>query len=152
MSIPANSGTAGTAAAAALLDAAVLIEQAGIGGLYVSCYEDHVTICAGTAMGDTRSRAAVVAALGERAGAARCRQRDSSASHAAFLGATGRAGSTLIDITTPLTVRTVPGGTLAAGPDGQHAVIGAGQPLPAGWRWVTDLDDEPGSQQQEEVA
>ena len=50
----------------------------------------------------------------------------------------------MVEVTTPLAVRLVPGGTLAAGPDGQQAVIAAGQPPPPGWRWVTELDDQPG--------
>jgi hypothetical protein len=143
MSIPVISVASATAAA--LLDAAVLIEQSGTGGLYVTCCEDRVTIWAGTRTGDAGERAAVVAALGKLAGAARCRQRDSlSGSPAAWLEATGQAGSTVIEITTQLTVRMVPGGALAAGPGGQQAVIAAGQQLPAGWRWVTDLESQPG--------
>ena len=55
-----------------------------------------------------------------------------------------KAGGTVVEVTTTLTVRAVPGGTLAAGPGGQRAVVAAGQPPPPGWRWVTDLDDDPG--------
>jgi hypothetical protein len=144
MSIPVISGAAVTAAA--LLEAAALIEQAGTSGLYVTCYQGRVTLYAGPRTGDARQRAAVVAALGELAGAARCEQRDSSdPGPAAWLEATGQAGSTVIEITTPLAVREVPGGgTLAAGPGGQQAVIAAGQQPPPGWRWVTDLDQDPG--------
>lgn len=143
MSIPVVSEAA--AMAAALLDAAALIEQAGIGGLYLTCYRDRVSILAGDRAEGAGSRAAVVAALGELAGA-RCRQRDVSLASgpAARLEAAGQAGSTTIEIFTVLTVRTVPGGTLATGPDGQRAVIAAGQQPPPGWRWVTDLDDQPG--------
>jgi len=92
MSIPVTSGAAATAAA--LLDAAALIEQAGIGGLFVTCYEDRVSICAGARVGDTRSRAAVVAALAGLAGAASGRRCDAtSGSPAAWLQATGRVSS-----------------------------------------------------------
>ena len=140
------SGAAVTAAA--LLDAAALIEQSGIGGLHVTCRDDQIGICASTLIGDVAARAAMVTALGELAGAAWCRQHDLSGPASAWLQATGQAGGTIIEITTPLAVRTVPGGTLAAGPDGQQAVIPAGQRLPARWRWVTDLD-EPGLQPQE---
>jgi hypothetical protein len=153
MSIPVISGAAVTAAA--LLDAAALIEQAGVGGLSVTCYQDRVSILAGTWMGDARSRAAVVAALGELAGAARCRQHDIAGEKpGAWLEAAGQAGGTVIEVTTPLAVRAVPGGTLAAGPGGQRAVIAAGQQFPAGWRWVTDLDEQPGGQpaRRQEVA
>ena len=69
MSIPVISVASATAAA--LLDAAVLIEQSGAGGLYVTCCEDRITIWAGARTGDAGERAAVVAALGKLAGAAR---------------------------------------------------------------------------------
>jgi hypothetical protein len=145
MSIPVLGGAA--AMAAALVDAAALIEESGVSGLTVSCYSDRVRILVGTSTGDARQRAAVVAALGELAGAARCRQADApGAEPAAWLDAAGRAGGTVIEVTTPLAVRAAPGGTLAAGPDGQQAVIAAGQQPPPGWRWVTELDDEPGSE------
>jgi hypothetical protein len=74
MSIPVVGGAA--AMAAALLDAAVLIEESGAAGLTVTCYPDHVSILVAASAGDARHRAAVVAALGELAGAARCRQAD----------------------------------------------------------------------------
>ena len=153
MSIPVVSDAA--ALAAALLDAAALIEEAGAAGLAVTCSCDRtrilVTSCAGTA----RHRAALVAALGELAGAARCRQCDIAGEPpAAWLEAAGRAGGTVVEVTTPLAVRAVPGGTLAAGPDGQQAVIAAGQQPPPGWRWVTELDDQPGNEagQRQEAA
>lgn len=144
MSIPVVSSDAAVMAAV-LLDTAALIEQSAASGLYVTCSQDRVTIWASSHAGDARQRAAVVAALGELAGAGRCRQRDSiSGSPAAWLEAAGQAGGTAVEITTALAVRTVPGGTLAAGPGGQQAVIARGQQPPPGWRWVTDLDDDPG--------
>jgi len=147
MSIPVLSGA--SAMAAALLDAAVLIEEAGAGGLAVTCYQDSTSILVSTSAGSARHRAGVVAALGELAGTARCRQADVTGGQpAAWLDAAGQAGSTVIAVTTPLAVRAVPGGTLAAGPDGQHAVIAAGQQPPPGWRWVTEPGDEPGSRQE----
>jgi|SRR5580698_3947073 hypothetical protein len=150
MTYPVTGGAAATAAA--LLDAAALIEQSGLSGLYVSCYEDRVTISASTSMGDACERAAALAMLSELAGAGPGRQRDSRSGHpAAWLSAAGHAGGTIIEITAHLAVRAVPGGTLAAGPDGQQSVIPAGQQLLAGWRWVTDLDG-PGAGQQQAVA
>jgi hypothetical protein len=134
----------GAAVTAALLDAAVLVEQAGVGGLTVTCYDGRACISVPRRCGDARSRAALVAALALRAGAAGCQRHDFAGEHgpAAWLEATGRAGATEIEITTHLDVTAVPGGALAMGPDGQQDVITAGQRLPDRWRWVTDLDDD----------
>lgn len=146
MSIPVLSGA--SAMAAALLDAAVLIEEAGAAGLAVTCYQDSTSILVSTCAGGARDRAALVATLGELAGAARCRQSDVAGERpAAWLEAAGQAGGTVIEVRTPLAVKAAPGGTLAAGPDGRRAVIASGQPPPPGWRWVTELDDEPGASQ-----
>jgi hypothetical protein len=145
MSIPILSGAA--AMAAALIDAAVLIEQAGAGGLAVTCYPGSTAILVGAGAGGAADRAALVAALGGLAGAERCRQDDVAGDRpAAWLEAAGRAGGTVIEIRTQLAVRTAPGGTLAAGPDGRRSVVPAGQQPPPGWRWVTELDDEPGQE------
>src|ERR1700684_4438178 len=112
MSIPVLSGA--SAMAAALLDVAVLIEQAGAGGLAVTCYPASTSILVCTGAGGARDRAALVAALGERAGAARCRQSDIAGERpAAWLETAGRAGGTVIEVRTSLAVKTVPGGTLA---------------------------------------
>lgn len=147
MSIPVLSGA--SAMAAALVDVAVLIEQAGAGGLAVTCYPASTSILVCTCAGGARDRAALVAALGELAGAARCRQSDIAGERpAAWLETAGRAGGTVIEVRTSLAVKTVPGGTLAAGPDGAQSVIAAGQPPPPRWRWVTELDDEPGASPQ----
>jgi hypothetical protein len=130
------------ATAAALLDAAVLIEESGAAGLTVTGYCDHVTILVTTIAGDAACRAGIVAALAGLAGAARCRQHDTAGDRpAAWLEAAGQAGGTPVKITTPLAVRAVPGGTLAAGPGGQRAVIAPWQQPPPGWRWVTELDE-----------
>jgi hypothetical protein len=95
--------------------------------------------------GGAARRAALVAALGGLAGAGRYRQCDIAGERpAAWLDTAGRAGGTVIEVTTALAVRAAPGGTLATGPGGQRAVIAAGQQPPPGWRWVTDLDDDPG--------
>jgi hypothetical protein len=141
MSSRAHSAAAVTAA---LLDAAVLVEQAGIGGLVVTCYDGRASICITRRCADARSRAALAAALALRAGAPGCRRADFAGEHgpAAWLEATARAGATEIEIITHLDITMTPGGPLAAGPDGEQAVIPAGQPLPDGWRWVTDLDGE----------
>jgi hypothetical protein len=146
MSIPVLSEAA--AMATALVNVAALIEEADAAGLAVTCYPDRACILVTTCAGEPRHRAALVAALGELAGAARCRQSGLVGGRpAAWLEADGQAGGTVIEIRTTLAVKTAPGGTLAAGPDGQQAVIAAGQQPPPGWRWVTELDDEPGCQE-----
>jgi len=78
MSIPVLGGA--SAMAAALVDVAVLIEQARAGGLAVTCYHDSASILVSTLAGGARDRAALVVALGELAGASRCRQCDAPAS------------------------------------------------------------------------
>jgi hypothetical protein len=144
MSIPVVTSDA-AAVAAVLLDTAALIEEAGAAGLAVTCYCDRARILVTSSAGGAARRAALVAALGELAGAGRYRQCDIAGERpAAWLEAAGRAGGTVIEVTTTLAVRAVPGGTLAAGPGGQQAVIAGGQQPPPGWRWVTDLDDDPG--------
>ena len=144
MCIPAISSDAAVMAAM-LVDTATLIEQAGAAGLSVTCSCDRARILVTTSAGSAASRAALVAALGELAGAGRYRQCDIAGERpAAWLETAGRAGGTVIEVTTTLAVRAVPGGTLAAGPAGERAVIAAGQQPPPGWRWVTDLDDDPG--------
>jgi hypothetical protein len=140
MSIPVVSSDA-AAMAAVLLDTAALIEEAGAAGLAVTCYCDRARILVTSSAGSAERRAALVAALGELAGAGRYRQCDIAGERpSAWLETVGRAGSTVIEVTTTLAVQAVPGGTLAAGPGGQRAVIADGQQPPPGWRWVTDLD------------
>ena len=144
MSIPVVSSDA-AAMAAVLVDTAALIEEAGAAGLAVTCSCDRARILVTSSAGSAARRAALVAALGELAGAGRYRQCDMAGERpAAWLETAGRAGGTVIEVTTTLAVRAVPGGTLAAGPGGQQAVIACGQQPPPGWRWVTDLDDDPG--------
>ena len=144
MCIPVVSSDAAVMAAV-LLDTAALIEESGAAGLSVTCYCDRARILVTTSAGGAARRAALVAALGELAGAGRYRQCDIAGENpAAWLETAGKAGGTVIEVTTALAVRAVPGGTLAAGPAGERAVIAARQQPPPGWRWVTDLDDDPG--------
>ena len=144
MCVPVVSSDAAVMAAV-LLDTAALIGESGAAGLSVTCYCDRARILVTTSAGGAASRAALVAALGGLAGAGRYRQCDITGENpAAWLETAGKAGGTVIEVTTTLAVRAVPGGTLASGPAGERAVIGAGQQPPPGWRWVTDLDDDPG--------
>jgi len=144
MCIPVVSSDAAVTAAV-LVDTAALIEEAGAAGLAVTCSCDRAQILVTASAGGAARRAALVAALGGLAGAGRYRQHDITGENpAAWLETAGKAGGTVIEVTTTLAVRAVPGGTLAAGPAGERAVIARGQPPPPGWRWVTDLDDDPG--------
>jgi hypothetical protein len=134
-----------TALAAALREAAVLVEAGGTGGLVVTCYEGRISVSVARECGDARARAALVAALGARAGAAGWQRHDlaGSASPCACLQATGQAGGTEVSICAYLDAAAVPGGALAASPGGTRAVIAAGHQLPPGWHWVTGTGDEP---------
>jgi len=132
----------GALTAAAMRAAAALIEQAGaVGLLLVSCHGGHVTIHVGPHDADVAVRAGQVAALASLLGTSPY-QYDGTAAPAAWLQAAGQAGGATIEVTTRLRVRPAPGrtGTLAQTPSGQRSVITAGQDLPAGWRWITDLD------------
>ncbi len=136
-----------TSAAAArtarvLRAAADLVEQAGIGGLPVSCRRGRILVHVAEQDGNPQARAKTVAAV---AGVLGCvpSQFDSRDPAGAWLEAAGQISGVPAEVVTPLAVRPAPGGagSLAAGPDGRVAVIGAGQQLPSGWRWVTELDD-----------
>jgi len=138
----AFTSAAAARSAAAIRAAADLVEQAGIGGLPVSCQRDRILIQVIECHGDPRARARMVAAV---AGVLGCvpAQYDRRSPAGAWLEAAGQIRGVPAEIFTPLAVRPAPGGTgsLAAGPGGRVAVIGAGQQLPPGWRWVTELDD-----------
>lgn len=136
------SSAAGARPAAVIRAAADLIEQAGIGGLAVSCHHGRILIHVAEHDGDPQARAQMVAAV---AGVLGCvpAQTSSHASAYACLEASGQISGVLAEVFTPLAVRPAPGGagSLAADPGGRVAVIGTRQPLPPGWRWVTELDD-----------
>jgi hypothetical protein len=135
--------------AAALLEAAVLVEDAGADGLAVTCYDGRISISVGRSCGDARARAAILAALASLAGTAGWQRHDVAgrAGPCACLQAAGRAGGTEISICAYLDIATVSGGALAASPAGTRAAIAAGHPLPPGWRWVTGLDEPAGCQE-----
>ena len=138
----AVTSAAAARSAAVIRAAADLVEQAGIGGLAVSCRRGRISIHVAEGDGDPQARAAMVAAV---AGVLGCvpAQWDSRAPAGAWLEAAGQICGVPAEVFTPLAVRAAPGGAgpLAAGPGGRVAVISAGQELPPGWRWVTELDD-----------
>ena len=140
MCIPVVSSDAAVMAAV-LLDTAALIEESGAAGLSVTCYCDRARILVTTSAGGAARRAALVAALGELAGAGRYRQCDIAGENpAAWLETAGKAGGTVIEVHD----RRWRSGRSPAGRwrprPGERAVIAAGQQPPPGWRWVTDLD------------
>jgi hypothetical protein len=128
--------------AAVIRAAADLVEQAGIGGLPVSCHRGRIVIHVAERDGDPQARAQTVAAV---AGVLGCvpAQTSTHVLAGAWLEAAGQVSGVPAEVFTPLAVRPAPGGagSLAADPGGRVAVIGPGQQLPPGWRWVTELDD-----------
>jgi hypothetical protein len=135
--------SADTARSAAVIRAAAdLVEQAGVGGLAVSCHRDRIVIHVGERDGDPQARAQMIAAVAAVLGCVPA-QFDSRSPADAWLEAAGQIRGVPAEIFTPLAVRTAPGGdgSLAVGPGGRVAVVGAGQQLPPGWRWVTERDD-----------
>jgi hypothetical protein len=134
--------TAAARPAAVIRAAADLVEQAGVGGMAVSCHHGRILVHVAERDGDPAARARMVAAVAAVLGRVPV-QASSHASAYACLEAAGQISGVPAEVFTPLAVRPAPGGagSLAAAPGGQVAVIGAGQPLPSGWRWVTELDD-----------
>jgi hypothetical protein len=139
--------------AAAMRTAAVIIEESGLPGLSVTCTCHEIAVQVSAEAGTAAERAAQVRQLAGIAGTHAC-QNDSALTPWSSVRACGQARGIPVTIFTPLRVRAGgPAGDspLAAGPGGQVVPVPGGK-LPAGWRWVTDLDDDPGAQQQEEVA
>jgi hypothetical protein len=136
--------------AAAMRAAAAIIEESGLPGLSVTCSSREISVQVGAEAGTAAERAAQVGQLAGIAGTHAYRD-DSTASAWSSVRACGQARGIPVTIFTALQVRTGgPAGDspLAAGPGGQIIAV-PGRKLPRGWRWVTDLDDVPGAQQQE---
>jgi hypothetical protein len=131
--------------AAAMRAAAGLVEQSGLAGLSVTCTDGHISVQVGTWAGDPGQRAAQVALLAQIAGT-HAYQHDSHSSAFSQIQASGQARGIPVTIFTALEVRTRPASAgpvpLAIAPGGQVTAVPGGQ-LPAGSRWVTELDDEP---------
>jgi hypothetical protein len=131
--------------AAAMRAAAGLVEESGLAGLSVTCSGEQICVQVCTWAGDPGQRAAQVALLAQIAGTHAC-QHDSRTSAFSQIQASGQAGGIPVTIFTVLEVCTRPAGAgpvpLAIAPGGQVAAVPDGQ-LPAGSRWVTELDDEP---------
>jgi len=131
--------------AAAMRAAAGLVEESGLAGLSVTCSGEQISVQVCTWAGDPAQRAAHVALLARLAGT-HAYQHDSRTSAFSQIQACGQARGIPVTVFTALAVRTQPAGAgpvpLAIAPGGLVTEVPDGQ-LPAGWRWVTDLDGEP---------
>jgi len=139
--------------AAAMRAAAVIIEESALAELSVTCTSHQITVQVSEYAGDPAERAAQVGLLAGIAGTQAYRH-DSPVTAYSQVTAYGQVRGIPVSIFTALQVRTRPGGgpvPLAAGPGGQVATVPGGK-LPAGWRWVTDLDPDPATAPGQEVA
>jgi hypothetical protein len=140
--------------AAAMRAAAVIIGESALAGLSVTCTSHQITVQVSEYAGDPAERAAQVGLLAGIAGTQAYRH-DSPVTACSQVTAYGQVRGIPVSIFTPLQVRTRPGGggpvPLAAGPGGQVTTVPGGK-LPAGWRWVTDLDPGPATAPGQEVA
>jgi hypothetical protein len=135
--------------AAAMRAAAAIIEESGMPGLSVTCSSREIAVQVGAEAGAAAERAAQVGQLAQIAGTHAYRD-DSETTPWSSVRACGHARGIPVTIFTALRVRTGgPAGAdpLAAGPGGQIVPVPGGK-LPRGWKWVTDLDDAPGAQQE----
>jgi hypothetical protein len=126
--------------------AADLIDRSGITGLSVTCSDGHISIQVVESSGDARDRAATVARLAGFLGSTAV-QDDTPTAGCSWIRASGTAGGLPVEIFTALTVQETSGKgpqgqrlLLAAAPDGRIAQTAPPVRLPAGWRWLTDLD------------
>jgi hypothetical protein len=133
----------------ALRAAASLIERSGITGLSVTCCDGRLSIQVTARCGDAPARAAVVARLAACLGSATAIQDDSRSDGCSWVTASGSAGGLPAGVFTPLAVQeagTGPGGDrllLAADGEGRAVQVAPPYHLPAGYRWLTDLDPAP---------
>ena len=135
--------------AAAMRAAAAIIEESGLPGLSVTCSSREIAVQVSAEAGTAAERAAQGGHLAGIAGTHAYRD-DSAATPWSSVRACGQARGIPVTIFTALQIRTGgPAGAdpLAAGPGGQVVPVPGGK-LPRGWRWVTDLDDAPGAQQE----
>lgn len=124
--------------AAAMRATAALIESTGIAGLSVTCNDELITIQIGQDLGDAAARAALVARLAAAIDAIAVRA-DSATGTTSWVRADGAIGGLQVRIFTAITVQHAGDLPLARDPAGQIAQATTPS-LPAGWRWLTDLD------------
>ena len=135
--------------AAGMRAAADLVEACGAAGLHTSCYSTgEISVGVTGRAGDGPARAKILADLALLL-EARPGRSDSPASPAAWLTADGQLAGVPVHAYAELAVITTagPGGApapLARSAGGHLAILPDGQ-LPSGWRWVTELDGQPGT-------
>jgi hypothetical protein len=135
--------------AARMRAAADLVEACGAAGLHASCYgTGEISVGITSHAGDGPARAKILAGLALLL-EARPGRSDSRTSPAAWLTADGQLAGVPVHAYTELAVATTagPGGApapLARSAGGHLAVLPDGQ-LPPGWRWITELDGQPGA-------
>ncbi len=135
--------------AAGMRTAAGLIEACGATGLHVSCYSTgEISAGVTSSAGDGPARAKILAGLALLL-EARPGRSGSRTSPAAWLTADGQFAGIPVHACTELAVATTTGpgsapAPLARSADGDLAILPDGQ-LPPGWRWVTELDAQPGT-------
>jgi hypothetical protein len=133
-----------TTTTTAMRAAAALIESTQIGGLSVTCDDDAISVQVGEHLGDAATRAVLVARLAAAIGAAPVRA--DSAGALSWVRAEGAVAGLRVKVFTSVPVQHADGLPLACDGAGNIAQTGGTgrQTLPAGWRWLTDLDTGPG--------
>jgi hypothetical protein len=129
--------------------AADLIDRSGMNGLSVSCHGGDISIQVSADSGDAEARAATVARLGGLLGGTAVQDDDRNAGRS-WIRARGTAGGLPVEVFTAVTVQEAGEDDargqrrlLAASPDGRIAQTAPPVRLPAGWRWLTELDPAP---------
>jgi len=126
---------------AAMRAAATVIESTGIAGLSVTCDDEQVIIQVGQHLGAPATRAGLVARLAARIDATVVRA-DSATSTLSWVRAEGAISGLRVQVFTAIAVQHT-GDLPLACDDGDQIAQAATPCLPAGWRWLTDLDPAP---------
>lgn len=135
-----------TTTTTAMRAAADLIEATQIAGLSVTCDEEQINVQVGEHLGDPATRAALVCRLAAAIGAAPVRA-DSLGAARSWVKAEGAVAGLHLKVFTSVPVQHTSGIPLACDSGGNTALAAddpTRQALPAGWRWLTDLDPAPG--------
>lgn len=125
---------------AAMRAAATLIESTQIAGLSVTCDDEQVLIQVGEHLGAPVTRAGLVARLAAALDATVVRA-DSATSALSWVRAEGAISGLRVRVFTAIAVQHTDDLPLAC--DGDQIAQAATPCLPAGWRWLTDLDPAP---------